>query len=457
MVVRAGCRIRDYPFANQRPFSLRPADLATVAHFNRDGGRPVHCAVHPMSWRWLPPVYSPVSRRALLRGVGAACGWSDARDAMTAADALKRRFGATDVLLTDSGTSALILAIQAVVPPGGSIALPGYACVDLTSAAVGANVKVRLYDLDPATLSPDLESVRRVMERGVDAIVVAHLHGYPADIHAVQALASAHGIEVIEDAAQAAGGTLNGARLGSIGDIGVLSFGRGKGMTAGTGGALLVRTPSLEAWMRRARAELDAPRRGGREIVWLAAQWILARPSLYRVPAAVPRLKLGEMVYKPPKPPRAMCRTATAILLEALGADSREVRARCERASSLISAIDGQSRLRPIRAIPGGKPGFLRLALLDDTGHCAPVGRAGAVRGYPLSLDQHEQLRPLLLSGERAGDGSAFLRDRLFTIPTHSRVANSDVVGLLDWLVVSPRTSRGDAREGSVEKEWQHA
>ena len=456
-MVWAGCGIRDHAFADQRPFSLRSADLATAAHFNRDGGRTVDCAVHPMSWRRQPPVYSPVSRRALVRATGVACGLRGARDAVAAADALMRRFGATDVLLTDSGTSALILAIQAIVPAGGSLALPGYACVDLTSAAVGANVKVRLYDLDPATLSPDLESVRRVMERGVDAIVVAHLHGYPADIHAVQALASAHGIEVIEDAAQAAGGTLNGARLGSIGNIGVLSFGRGKGMTAGSGGALLVRTPGHEAWMRRARAALDAPRRGGREIVSLAAQWILARPSLYRLPAAIPQLRLGEMVYKPPKAPRAMCRTATAILREALETDSREASARRQRASSVLSAIDGRSRLRPIRAIPGGQPGFLRLAFVDETGLRAPRATLGAVRGYPLTLEQHEQLRPLLLSGERAGEGSAFLRDRLFTVPTHSRVAKSDVRGLLDWLTVTPRTSRGGAREGSAEKEWQHA
>jgi dTDP-4-amino-4,6-dideoxygalactose transaminase len=303
--------------------------------------------------------------------------------------ALKSRFGATDVLLTDSGTSALILAIRALVPPGGTIAFPGYGCVDLTSAAVGASVKVRLYDLDPATLSPDIESVRRVIARGVDAIVVAHLHGYPADIAAVQGLAAAHGIEVIEDAAQGAGGTLNGANLGSIGNVSVLSFGRGKGLTGGSGGALLVRTPKLEARMRDARAALAAPSRGGKEIVVLAAQWLFARPLLYRLPAAVPLLKLGEMVYKSPRPPRAMCRTAAAILREALQADDQEVGARYDVASGLLSLINGRSRFRPVRAIPGGKPGFLRLALVDDSGRCAPRPTLGFMPGYPLTLEQH--------------------------------------------------------------------
>ena len=51
-----------------------------------------------------------------------------------------------------------------------------------------------------------------------------------------------------------------------------------------------------------------------------------------------------------------------------------------------------------------------------------------------MTLDQHVQLRPLLLSGERAGKGSERLRDRLFTVPTHSHVDQSDLARLSAWL-----------------------
>lgn len=408
-----------------------------------------------MSWRWQAPAYSPVSPRALITGISVACGLAPAEDGI-AIEALRERYGALDVLLMDSGTSALILAIRAMVPEGGTIAYPGYACIDLTSAAVGANVRVRLYDLDPATLSPDLESVRRVIARGVDAIVVAHLYGYPADIAAVQALAAAHGIPIIEDAAQGAGGTLNGARLGSIGDIGVLSFGRGKGMTAGSGGALLVRTPRLAEWMRRVRGELGAPARGGREVVALGAQWLFAHPLLYRLPAAIPALKLGEMVYKPPQQPRTMRLTASAILTTALQMDQSEIRARSVRASDLLSRINGTSRLRPIEAVAGGKSGFLRLALVDGGGDMAPQPAMGAIRGYPLTLEQHQELRPLLAPGEQAGNGSMLLRDRLFTVPTHSRVTSSDARRLAEW-IASPHPSLLDAHNTDRGKVWRHA
>src|SRR5690606_3760091 len=106
-------------------------------------------------------------------------------------------------------------------------------------AAEFANVRVRLYDLDPDTLSPDLDSVSAAISRGVDAVLVAHLYGYPADVPAVTAMASRAGVPVIEDAAQGAAGRLGAATLGSFGPFTVLSFGRGKGLTGGKGGALL--------------------------------------------------------------------------------------------------------------------------------------------------------------------------------------------------------------------------
>ena len=273
-----------------------------------------------MTWRWQPPVLSPISSRALVNGMGAAMGFRPGlRETVVAA--LCERYSAADALLTDSGTSSLILALRKVLPPGGTVAFPGYACIDLTTAALGAGMRVRLYDIDPSTLSPDLDSVRKAFARGVDAIVVTHLYGYPADILGVQRVAAEHGIPVIEDAAQSAGGTLYDNLLGTFGDIAILSFGRGKGMTSGSGGALLVRKLELAGWTKLMRAELGAGSAGGLEVVKLAAQSLLAHPSMYRLPASIPALKLGAMVYRPPTEPRPMAAAAAAILHTALGMD----------------------------------------------------------------------------------------------------------------------------------------
>jgi dTDP-4-amino-4,6-dideoxygalactose transaminase len=365
--------------------------------------------------------------------MGAAMGFRSDHDRSVVA-ALCQRYSAANALLTDTGTSALILALGRILPPGGTVAFPGYSCIDLTSAAIGAGMRVRLYDIEPSTLSPDLDSVEKVVARGVDAIVVAHLYGYPADVLGVEAIAAEHGIPVIEDAAQGAGGVLRGRLLGSFGDVATLSFGRGKGMTSGSGGAVLVRTPELAGWTRSMHAELGVASGGGREVMTLAAQSLLAYPSMYRLPASIPALKLGEMVYHPPRAPRPMAAAAAVILASALRMDEREVQYRRAHAKTMLGLVANSHSALPVQPIAEGESGFLRLALLDTGSHRVPQPTIGALRGYPMTLEQHPQLQPILLPGERAGKGSESLRDRLFTLPTHSRVNLSDIARLEKWL-----------------------
>lgn len=386
-----------------------------------------------MSWRRQPPVLSPVPVRGLVDGVEAALGLREnAHEHVRSA--LKLRYGCLDVLLTDSGTSALILALRKLARRGGAVAYPAYGCTDLTTAAVGAGVRVRLYDVDPNTLSPDLDSVRAAIRRGVDAIVVAHLYGYPADVVGIRSIAAEHGIPMIEDAAQGGGASLGGALLGSIGDVAILSFGRGKGTTGGSGGALLLRTPELAEWASGERARLQVPKRGVREMAILAAQALLSHPSLYRVPSSLPGLRLGETVYHPPRLPGTMSPACAAVLRWTLADEVQRLCDRRARANDLRARMPVGGGVTPVRCIPGAKAGFLRFALVDVKGALPSCADLGALRGYPMTLAEHTQLTPMLLHGEIAGKGSEYLRDRLFTVPTHFRVEQQDLKKLARWV-----------------------
>jgi len=383
-----------------------------------------------VSLRRQPPVLSRVSNRALVSGFSAAIGL-ERRAVEDVEELLRDRYNALDALATNSGTSALILALRKILPAGGTVAYPGYSCIDLTTAALGAGLRVRLYDLDPETLSPDLDSVRAVLSRGVDAIVVAHLYGYPADVSSVVSIAAEYGIPVIEDAAQGAGGTLRGARLGSLADVSILSFSRGKGTTGGSGGAVLVRSDALAEWTRTMRATLAAPPETGLEVVSLLAQRVFSHPSVYGVPASIPALKLGEMVYHPPRAPLAMSSTSAAILRWNLRDEEQETEARRMRARVLLERIAESGIARPVHTVRDGESGYLRLAALDSSGATRSRTDLGVVRGYPMTLDQHHQLFPVLLTGERAGCGSLYLRDSLVTIPTHWHFAAADLRSLV--------------------------
>src|SRR5579862_5223764 len=258
--------------------------------------------------RWQPPVLSPVAPAALMRAAPAALSRSNAAfERLT--ETLRRRYSANHVALTDSGTSALILALRSQK----TVALPAYACVDLLAAAAFVGARVRLYDVNPATLSPDLDSVRAALNRGVDAIVVAHMYGFPADVPGVAALAAEYGVTVVEDAAQHAAGSLNSAPLGSFGPRTVLSFGRGKGTTGGSGGALLSREPLPDWHPPRASA-------GWRDWLTTAAQTVIGRPSLYSIPASLPFLKLGETIYKEAHEPQFLSVAAASLASEAVAA-----------------------------------------------------------------------------------------------------------------------------------------
>ena len=113
--------------------------------------------------RRLPPAYTPLSFGALRRA---------ARVAFAQGDDPRPRFerllctlyDADDALLVDSGTHALELAIRLAVHLSGEsavVALPAYSCYDIATAAVGADVRVTLYDVDPVSLAPDLDSLAR--------------------------------------------------------------------------------------------------------------------------------------------------------------------------------------------------------------------------------------------------------------------------------------------------------
>ena len=393
-----------------------------------------------MTIRRLPPVAPRVSPVELGGALVHALAGNESV-AARAQHSVREHFDAPAAVMTDSGTAALVLALRLAASRTGVVGFPGYACVDLAAAARFAGVRVRLYDIDPETLSPDLESIERMVKRGVDALLVAHLFGYPADVIAVRRIASQHGIALIEDAAQAAGGTLAGKSLGTLGDLVVLSFGRGKGLSVGGGGALLGVT---SGWSDRvARLTLtERASRGLSQLAKSAVQWALGRPSLYSIPAAIPWLRLGEMVYHPAEEPRPLTLAGSALLPKVLAFESHAVAERRRIAAELERAMRDSSDLTPITPVATGESGYLRLAVRDVLGRHSPDATLGIVRPYPRTLAEQPELRPALVAGEPPTPGAAEARRTVLTIPTHRFLTRRDVASIAAW---SRRPTRSEA------------
>jgi perosamine synthetase len=375
------------------------------------------------------PVASPLTAANIVGATIATIAHRDASDRVR--NVLAAEFDATQVLLTDSGTSALVLALRMFAKAGAPVAMPAYACVDLIAAARRADVRVRLFDVDPHTLSPDMDSLQRVLAEGVSAVVIAHLYGFPADMPSVMKMARAAGVPVIEDAAQHAGATVAEDPVGSFGDVTVLSFGRGKGTTAGSGGALLRRRTIDDRGNFPSSSLPSTP--SAAVLAITTATWILGRPSIYGIPASIPSLHLGETVYHDAGEPRRMSRAAVALLDRTLPGMRRAARARQANASILRDAADQSRNIDTVRAIETGESGCLRFPVLlrDDPRDNVALGIA---RGYPNPLSLEPQIQPCLIASHEPLHGAHELARRLVTLPTHHMVTTFDRAELSSWL-----------------------
>jgi dTDP-4-amino-4,6-dideoxygalactose transaminase len=346
---------------------------------------------------------------------------------------LGERFGG-EVVLVGSGTQALQTALRAATATGelagAPVAVPAYSCYDLVSACVGAGVRVEFYDIDPASLSPDWDSLDEALGRGARVVLAGNLYGLPLDWDALRSRVQAVGGLLVEDAAQGIGSEWAGRPGGTFGDATVLSFGRGKGWTGGGGGALLLRDPRLSGTASGPEWGNSRPR-GVRSLVGSVAQWALGRPGIYGIPRSIPALALGETVYKPPASVAPISAVSAALVLATAAAATEEIGIRREAAEFWQRSLPAGPWRWP--TVPeGGSSAYLRFPIVTDGDSIRrrlleSLDRFGAAAGYPRALDELDAARRIVASSPRRNlQGARILAAGLLTLPTHSRVDGRD-------------------------------
>ncbi len=144
---------------------------------------------------------------------------------------------------TANGTAALHAALEALdIGEGDRVLTTPFSFVATANAVRHCGAEVVFADIDPRTYNLDPDAARTTIEAwdgAVDAILVVHLYGLPADVEAFQALAEEYDAALIEDCAQAHGATVNDRPVGSFGDAAAFSFYPTKNMTTGEGGMVV--------------------------------------------------------------------------------------------------------------------------------------------------------------------------------------------------------------------------
>ena len=148
------------------------------------------------------------------------------------------KIGVDYTLATNSCTSALIASLVALgVGPGDEVIVPGYTFFASCAVIVAAKAVPVIIEVDDSlTMDPD-DFEKKITPR-TKAVIAVHMRGVPCNMDKILAIAKKHNIKVLEDVAQAAGGSYKGKRLGGLGDMGAFSFQYHKIITAGEGGII---------------------------------------------------------------------------------------------------------------------------------------------------------------------------------------------------------------------------
>lgn len=142
-------------------------------------------------------------------------------------------------LAVNSCTAAMHLALAAYrFRPGMKVLVPTITFVSTALAPLYNRLEPVFVDVEPETLSIDLEDLERKITPDCVAVMPVHLGGHPVPMDRLVEIAKAHSLVVIEDCAHCAGGAYKGKKLGSWGDIGCFSFEDKKCMTTGDGGMI---------------------------------------------------------------------------------------------------------------------------------------------------------------------------------------------------------------------------
>jgi dTDP-4-amino-4,6-dideoxygalactose transaminase len=351
-----------------------------------------------------------------------------------------------------SGTAALTLTLMALRSSSQrtEVVIPAYTCYSVPAAVLKAGLRPVLCDINPSTFDFDHALLERTLNGNTLCVVAHHLFGIPSDIERVRALCRARGIFVVEDAAQAMGVESNGRRLGTLGDVGIFSLGRGKSITCGSGGIIVTSSAQLaEAIGRRCR---DLGRSGPAQVLKDFAQIVLMaifiRPRLYWLPAALPFLRLGQTIFPKDVSLKRLSGMKAGVL--------REWRSRLNESNRIQSQTTAYfSQRLSIGLADGPSHPCLRLPMFAAT----PAERdriyslsqkqgLGLSVAYPAPINEIPEMS-IAFTGKRFPSARR-VAEHLLTIPTHYWLSENDKQAIAECVGTRGRALRASA-------EWRKA
>ena len=388
--------------------------------------------------RTIPPVAALVNLKDILNSLdGIILG---RRNINRLEKSIKEYFRVKHVFLVSSGKVALTLILLALKSKSAKkkVLIPAYTCFSVPSSIAKAGLEVSLCDINPSTLDFDYELLKKTVDEDTLCVIPNHLFGIPADVEKVKGVCSGQDVYIVEDAAQAMGGTLNGKQLGTIGDVGFFSLGRGKNITCGSGGIIITNSDQIAEKISEYYSSLTYPNRLRelRDLFLFIVMTIFIKPSLYWFPAGLRFLKLGQTMFHKDFPMHKLSGIKAGLL--------RHWKERLEQSNMIRqkTMVWFNERLK-LQTICRDMIPVLRLPVLLNSPEerdriCSLSGKYGLGLSpmYPTPINEIEEIKETFNGKSFPGAGK--VAEMLLTIPTHHLLSDQDREGICRILNNNP-------------------
>lgn len=378
---------------------------------------PANDSMEPFSA--LRPVYRPVGRSVSLSG-------QEFAPSSLFASGRSSFYG--------SGTQALAAALVAARGLSScatpEVIIPAYACPDLVSAAVYADVKPVLVDFlaDSSQFCP--ASITASLSKNTVAIVGVNFLGIPQASDELRRIANDVGVVYIDDSAQYFPNEREWAAMPA--DISIFSFGRGKPLSVGGGGMAHCRNPFLQALLPR--PDLVATTTLSRSAYWIKTLLYnqLIKPWGYSLVIRIPGLGLGQTVYHPLLDINGLDQQrASYLCANAMLYSARDLAA-CGGIGDIVERWSARELIKDLPVLAGvSSQVLLRYPLLfssrlrrDEVYEKLDANGLGASKLYPVLLDQLEETKRQVLVRSSLDNARSFA-SRLLTLPVHEHIGRS--------------------------------
>jgi len=384
--------------------------------------------------RTIPPTAAPLKWVDLVNGFRGLLSKGSYAKRLEAE--LRQSFDVPHVFCVSSGKAALALILLALreLSNRNQVVIPAYTCFSVPSSIAKAGLEIVPCDIDPLNFDFNYSDLKKKVTNDTLCVLAVHLFGIPADLDRIQKICVETDTFVVEDAAQAMGGQLNGKMLGTISDIGFYSLGRGKNITCGSAGIIVTDNDLIGAALTRHHATMEESSFAEdlKNLLQLSLMSFFIRPSFYWLPAAMPFLKLGQTFFYKDFPVHKLSGRRAALLQNWRDRLAKSNHVREKNSLELSNNIGNRDSTE--RCIP-----YLRLPILvQDRKTRDLIYARSQAKGlglslmYPTAVNEIEELKTAF-SGQ-VFPGAKKVAETLLTFPTHHLLTDADKKAICDLL-----------------------